>query len=84
MRFERSSFFTSYADTPALTNEAASGSSPIALMAKAGHSNMKTTRIYLHLAGTVFPEEAAALERRLFGRRSELVGPEGRRHGDDQ
>jgi len=35
----------------ALTNEAAAGSSPIALMAKAGHSDMKTTRIYLHLAG---------------------------------
>ena len=51
----------------ALTNEAASGSSPIALMAKAGHSDMKTTRIYLHLAGTVFRDEAAALERRLLG-----------------
>jgi integrase len=51
----------------ALTNEAAAGSSPIALMAKAGHSDMKTTRIYLHLAGTVFREEAEALERRLLG-----------------
>lgn len=51
----------------ALTNEAASGSGPIALMSKAGHSDMKTTRIYLHLAGTVFPDEAAALERRLLG-----------------
>ena len=51
----------------ALTNEAASGSSPIALMTKAGHTDMKTTRIYLHLAGTVFREEAAALERRLLG-----------------
>jgi site-specific recombinase XerD len=50
----------------ALTNEAASGSSPIALMTKAGHSDMKTTRIYLHLAGTVFREEAYALERRLL------------------
>jgi integrase len=50
----------------ALTNEAASGSSPIALMTKAGHSDMKTTRIYLHLAGIVFQEEAAALERRLL------------------
>jgi integrase len=49
----------------ALTNEAAAGSSPIALMAKAGHSDMKTTRIYLHLAGTVFRDEATALERRL-------------------
>jgi integrase len=51
----------------ALTNEAAAGSSPIALMTKAGHSDMKTTRIYLHLAGTVFRDEAEALERRLLG-----------------
>jgi integrase/recombinase XerD len=51
----------------ALTNEAASGSSPIALMTKAGHTDMKTTRIYLHLAGTVFRDEADALERRLLG-----------------
>lgn len=51
----------------ALTNEAAAGSSPIALMAKAGHSDMKTTRIYLHLAGTVFRDEADRLERRLLG-----------------
>jgi integrase len=51
-----------------LTNEAAAGSGPIALMAKAGHTNMKVTRQYLHLAGTVFRDEAAALERRLgFG-----------------
>jgi hypothetical protein len=28
---------------------------------------MKTTQIYLHLAGTVFRDEAAALERRLLG-----------------
>jgi site-specific recombinase XerD len=56
----------------ALTNEAASGSSPIALMAKAGHSDMKTTRIYLHLAGTVFRDEAEALERRLLGLSTEL------------
>jgi integrase len=51
----------------ALTNEAASGAGPIALMAKAGHSDMKTTRIYLKLAGIVFREEASALERRLLG-----------------
>ena len=57
----------------ALTNEAASGSSPIALMTKAGHSDMKTTRIYLHLAGTVFRDEAAALERQLLGAGAEDV-----------
>lgn len=27
---------------------------------------MKTTQIYLHLAGTVFRDEAVALERRLL------------------
>lgn len=48
-----------------LTHEAASGSSPIALMAKAGHTDMKVTRQYLHLAGIVFHDEAEALERRL-------------------
>ncbi len=51
----------------ALTNEAAAGSSPIALMAKAGHADMKTTRIYVHLAGVVFRDEAERLERRLLG-----------------
>ncbi len=50
-----------------ITNEAAAGSSPIALMAKAGHRTMKTTNIYLHLAGVVFRDEAEALERRLLG-----------------
>jgi hypothetical protein len=36
-------------------------------MTKAGHSDMKTTRAYLHLAGVVFRDEAEALERRLLG-----------------
>ena len=53
-----------------LTNEAAAGSNPIALMTKAGHSSMATTRIYLHLAGQVFRAEADALEQRLFGGRT--------------
>jgi hypothetical protein len=35
-------------------------------MTKAGHSNMKTTQAYLHLAGTVFRGEAESLERRLL------------------
>ena len=61
----------------ALTNEAAAGSSPIALMAKAGHTKMKTTRIYLHLAGVVFHDEAAALERRLFAHSSGGSGDSG-------
>jgi integrase len=48
-----------------ITHDAASGSSAIAVMAKAGHRNMATTRTYLHLAGTVFRDEAARLEERL-------------------
>jgi integrase len=51
----------------AITNDAASGSNPIAVMSKAGHSDMKTTKRYLHLAGVVFRDEAEALERRLLG-----------------
>jgi integrase len=50
-----------------LTNGAAAGESPIALMARAGHADMRTTKRYLHLAGTVFRDEAEALERRLLG-----------------
>ena len=42
----------------------------IAVMTKAGHSNMKTTQRYPHLAGTVFREEADRLEERLLGRSS--------------
>jgi integrase len=49
----------------ALTAMAATGASPIAVMTTAGHASMQTTKRYLHLAGTVFQEEAAALERRL-------------------
>lgn len=45
-------------------------------MAKAGHTDMKITRRYLHLAGIVFREEAAALERRLLGPQTgEAVAP---------
>jgi integrase len=51
----------------AITNDAAAGSSAIAVMSKAGHASMATTKRYLHLAGTVFSDEAAALERRLLG-----------------
>lgn len=51
----------------AITHDAASGSSAIAVMTKAGHSNMRTTQTYLHLAGVVFRDEAARLERRLLG-----------------
>jgi hypothetical protein len=50
-----------------ITHDAASGSSAIAVMTKAGHRNMSTTRTYLHLAGTVFRDEAERLEVRLLG-----------------
>lgn len=49
-----------------LTNGAAAGEQPIALMARAGHSSMATTKGYLHLAGVVFRDETDALERRLL------------------
>jgi hypothetical protein len=51
----------------AITNDAASGASPIAVMTKAGHADMHTTRRYMHMAGVVFREEAERLEQRLLG-----------------
>lgn len=53
----------------ALTNLAATGASPIAVMATAGHRSMQTTKQYLHLAGTTFAGDAQALEVRLLGGR---------------
>ncbi|MGI8972812.1 MAG: tyrosine-type recombinase/integrase, partial [Gaiella sp.] len=53
----------------ALTNLAATDASPIAVMATAGHRSMQTTKPYLHLAGTTFAADAAALEARLLGER---------------
>ena len=50
-----------------ITNDAIAGANPVALMTKAGHSNMATTKRYLRLAGVVFEKEAAALEDRLLG-----------------
>src|SRR5437763_164582 len=51
-----------------ITNDAIAGANPVALMTKAGHASMATTRRYLRLAGTVFPDEAAALDARVLGR----------------
>ncbi len=45
----------------AITDDAAGGASAIALMAKAGHTNMATTKRYLHLAGALFREEVESL-----------------------
>lgn len=50
-----------------ITNDALAGANPVALMTKAGHANMATTKRYLKLAGVVFADEAAALEDRLLG-----------------
>jgi integrase len=50
-----------------ITNDAIAGANPVALMTKAGHANMTTTRRYLRLAGVVFADEAEALERRMLG-----------------
>jgi integrase len=50
-----------------ITNDAIAGANPVALMTKAGHASMATTRRYLRLAGVVFADEAEALERRLLG-----------------
>jgi integrase len=50
-----------------ITNAAAAGTSPAALMARAGHSDFKTTQAYIDLAGEQFREEVNMLERRLWG-----------------
>jgi integrase len=50
-----------------ITNAAAAGVGPAALMARAGHSDFKTTQGYIDLAGETFREEAELLEERLFG-----------------
>lgn len=50
-----------------ITNAAAAGMNAVALMTTAGHSDMSTTKRYLHLAGTVFRDDAESLERRMFG-----------------
>jgi hypothetical protein len=52
-----------------ITNAAAAGVAPAALMARAGHSDFKTTQGYIDLAGETFREEAELLEERLFGGR---------------
>jgi len=53
-----------------ITNAAAAGTGPAALMARAGHSDFKTTQAYIDLAGETFREEAERLERRLWGKTS--------------
>jgi integrase len=53
-----------------ITNAAAAGTAPAALMARAGHSDFATTQLYIDLAGETFRDEAELLEARLFGQKS--------------
>jgi hypothetical protein len=48
------------------------------MMATAGHRSMATTKQYVHLAGVVFRDDAAALERRLLGVEDSLENPRKR------
>ena len=50
-----------------VTQSAAAGMDPFALMTRSGHSSMQTTMGYVHLAGQVYRDEAEALEERLYG-----------------
>jgi len=50
-----------------ITNAAAAGTSPAALMARAGHSTLVTTQLYIDLSGEAFRDEAQRLEDRLWG-----------------
>jgi integrase len=50
-----------------ITNRAAAGTPPQALMTLAGHSSYQTTQIYIDLVDEGFPEEADRLEERLWG-----------------
>jgi integrase len=49
------------------TNDVIAGMHPDKLQAKLGHTDHSVTLRYVNLAGVVFADEAAALERRLFG-----------------
>jgi integrase len=59
-----------------LTLGVVDGESALALMTRAGHASMSTTKVYLHLAGPVFRDEAERLGRAL------LTDP-GPDHDDD-
>jgi integrase len=52
-----------------ITNAAAAGVAPAALMARAGHSDFKTTQGYIDLAGETFREEAELAEERMLGQK---------------
>lgn len=66
-----------------ITNDAAAGANPVALMTKAGHSDMRTTKVYMHMAGVVFRDEAERLEARLLGVESSTHLSESQPTSDD-
>ncbi len=51
----------------AITHEAAAGSPPAAIQARAGHADFSTTQRYINLAGVVFRDEAVRAEARILG-----------------
>jgi integrase len=51
----------------AITNDAAAGNAPLAVMKRAGHSDFRTTQGYIDLAGVTFREEAERLARLFAG-----------------
>ena len=50
-----------------ITHEAAAGSAPAAIQARAGHADFSTTQRYINLAGVVFRDEAVRAEARILG-----------------
>jgi len=66
-----------------ITNDAASGNAPLAIMKRAGHATFSTTQVYIDLAGEMFREEAERLERRLLGSPAPALDsePMGRKNG---
>ncbi len=50
----------------AITNDAAAGNAPIAVMKRAGHADFRTTQLYIDLAGVEFREEAERAGARTF------------------
>lgn len=51
-----------------ITNAAVAGLSPAALMSRAGHSDFKTTQVYIDIAGVTFRDEAERVGERLWGK----------------
>ena len=51
----------------AITHEAAVGSAPAAIQARAGHADYSTAQRYINLAGVVFRDEAGRAVARMLG-----------------